>query len=573
MRTYLLLLAVTATGCHWALNEPGTDPEPAQFYFPTGIAVDPSHRFAYITNGNADLRYGGGTVQMVDLLRVECAISTLRSAFPGSGLTPIPMPAECAAHGPGSADDWSNDTDPTQHKWCQPDPVDPTIVDCDETPFIVENQTVKVGNFAGDIAMALDPPGGPSTNGLDASLHRRLFIAVRGDPSVTYIDVNLPPTLMATSQFQVAPAVPADRVTNCFDPTTALATLDGIDAATKVVTKPPGCDSDFLVQRDRCDTYPFCQAGKDGQGEAQLPTEPFGMRFDQNTGTDGSTPYNRLLVSALDTGQVSIIDITGFPRLTGSSPAFFVPNSQGQHGAFAMAARTPGDPSSLWYLSSNISSSLDTFRVAAADLIVPGDSVPFNTTFILGNDFRAIEFDPTGDRAFITGNAPPTLITLDTHIEAEPNGNMPANVVSSVIDICQTPSHMKIRRLLAAGAPGTSTLIKTAIMVVCFLSSQIMMVDPDGVGVTDTIFSGFGGPNQLDVNFGNFDDTPPPATVWDVNLPWRGYVTNYLESTLAVVDLDPGSPTYNHVIGRIGNPPTGPQSTGPTRKVPPDTNN
>ncbi|HEX4457457.1 MAG TPA: hypothetical protein VIA18_05785, partial [Polyangia bacterium] len=116
------------------------------------------------------------------------------------------------------------------------------------------------------------------------------------------------------------------------------------------------------------------------------------------------------------------------------------------------------------------------------------------------------------------------------------------------------------------------TLVKTAIMVVCFLSSQIMMVDPDGVGVTDTIFSGFGGPNQVDLNYGNYDDTPPPATVWDVQLPWRGYVTNYLESTIAVVDLDPSSPTYNHVIGRIGMPPNGPQSTGPTRKVPPDQN-
>jgi hypothetical protein len=359
---------------------------------------------------------------------------------------------------------------------------------------------------------------------------------------------------------------------SCFHNSDSLATLDGIDLKNNIVTKPPGCDAEYLVQRDRCDSYPFCLAGKDGQGEAQLPTEPFGMVFDQNLGTDGSAPYNRLLVSSLDTGQVSILDITGFPKLVASSPAFFVPDAQGQHGAFAMAARTPGDPASLWYLSSNIASSLDTFRVAAADLIVPGDSVPFNTTFILGDDFRDIQFDPTGDRAFITGNAPPALITLDTHIEPAPGGDEPANVVSSVIDICQTPSHMKIRRLLAAGAPGTSTLVKTAVMVVCFLSSQIMMVDPDGVGVTDTIFSGFGGPNQVDLNYGNYDDTPPPATVWDVQLPWRGYVTNYLESTIAVVDLDPSSPTYNHVIGRIGNPPNGPQSTGPTRKVPPDQN-
>ncbi|HEX4457031.1 MAG TPA: hypothetical protein VIA18_03630, partial [Polyangia bacterium] len=483
MRTYLLLLAVTATGCHWALNDPGTDPEPAQLYFPTGIVVDPSHRFAYVTNGNADLRYGGGTVQMIDLLRVECAISTLRSFY---GLSPIPLPAECAAHGPGSGDDWTNDTDPANHKWCQQDPTDETIVDCDETPFIVENQTVKVGNFAGDIVMQLDPPGAiapnPTTNDLEFNygpLHRRLFTAVRGDPSVTYLDLNLPATVMPTSQFPVA----TGRTVSCFDNNASVATIDGVDATNKIVTKPPGCDQDFLVQRDRCDQYPFCLAGKDGQGEAQLPTEPFGMVInaqlttitDPRTGQSVPTySPNRLLVSSLDTGQVSILDISGFPKLVASSPAFFVPDAQGQHGAFAMAARTPGDPASLWYLSSNIASSLDTFRVAAADLIVPGDSVPFNTTFILGDDFRDIQFDPTGDRAFITGNAPPALITLDTHIEPAPGGDQPANVVSSVIDICQTPSHMKIRRLLKAGAPGESTLVKTAILVVCFLSSQIM---------------------------------------------------------------------------------------------------
>jgi hypothetical protein len=568
MRTYLLLLAVAASGCHWDLHDPGTDPEPAQLYFPTGIVVDPSHRFAYVSNGNADLRYGGGTVQMVDLLRAECAINKLRkNAMPP--LPAGPTPAGCD----GMGDDWTHDAD---YPWCQVDPTDPTIVDCDETPFILSNQTVKVGNFAGDIAMFVDRANPMSKDPTEPQkdFHRELFVSVRGDPSVTYIDVNLPPVLGPTSQIPVAegpfggrPVIP--RAMGCFDNDLNLATRSGVDAVKNIETKPPGCDSNYLVQRDRCANYPFCAAGDDGQGDAQLPTEPFGMRVDEQLASDGYTPiYRRLLVSSLATGQVSILDISGFPKLNGSSTPFFLPSSTGQHGAFALAPRTPGDPASTWYLSSNLSSSLETFRVAAADLIVPQTTISLQSSFILGTDLRAIEFDPTGDRAFITGNAPPVVITLDTHLQTSPGGDMPANIVSSIIDICQTPSHMKVRRLLAAGAPGESTLIKTAILVVCFLSSQIMVVDPDGVGVTNTIFSGFGGPNQIDLNYGNYDDVPEPATPWDVTLPPRGYVTNYLESTIAVVDLDPGSPTYNHVIGRIGNPPDGPQSTGPgpTRK-------
>jgi hypothetical protein len=573
MRTYLLLLAVAAGGCHWDLHDPGTDPEPAQFYFPTGIVVDPSHRFAYVSNGNADLRFGGGTIQMIDLLRIECAIGTLRSRFAFTGIIPTPIPAECAAHGPGSDDDWTQDTDPAPtpnphhlgNQWCQPDPTDPTIVDCDETPFIVENQTVKVGNFAGDIAMDPLPPPPPPTDPhpTPQNLHRKLFVAVRGDPSITFVDVGLPNILEPTSKFPVA----LGRTLNCFDNQLNLATRDGVNAAKNIVTKPPGCDTDYLVQRDRCATYPFCAAGDDGQGDAQLPTEPFGMRIDE----DAAGTFRRLLVSSLATGQVSILDISGFPKLSGTSTPFFAPSSTGQHGAFALASRTPGDPASLWYLSSNLSSSLSTFRVAAADLIIPQTTVSLQSTFILGTDLRDIEFDPTGDRAFITGAAPPVVITLDTHLQPSPGGDQPANIVSGVIDVCQTPSHMKIRRLLKAGAPGESTLVKTAILVVCFLSSQIMLVDPDAQGVEDTIFSGFGGPNEIDLNYGNFDDPPPPATPWDITLPPRGYVTNYLESTLSVVDLDPASPTYNHVIGRIGNPPDGPQSTGPGpgRKSPP----
>jgi hypothetical protein len=42
-------------------------------------------------------------------------------------------------------------------------------------------------------------------------------------------------------------------------------------------------------------------------------------------------------------------------------------------------------------------------------------------------------------------------------------------------------------------------------------------------------------------------------------MPRRGYVTNFSESTIAVLDLEPGSPTENQVIARLGFPPTGTQ--------------
>ena len=92
-------------------------------------------------------------------------------------------------------------------------------------------------------------------------------------------------------------------------------------------------------------------------------------------------------------------------------------------------------------------------------------------------------------------------------------------------------------------------------MVVCFLSSQLMIVDPDRPGVIDTIFSGFGGPNDIAFNF--LDDGAVPALEALPPRPRRGYVTNYSESTVALIDFEPGSATENRVIARLGFPPDG----------------
>jgi hypothetical protein len=134
------------------------------------------------------------------------------------------------------------------------------------------------------------------------------------------------------------------------------------------------------------------------------------------------------------------------------------------------------------------------------------------------------------------------LLVIDTSPSA-PAANQPRNVVTDIIDVCQVPSHMTVTRLHVPGAPGTPPYPKTKVMVVCFLSSQVMIVDPDRPGVDDTIFSGFGGPNAIALN------------------DWPGmhhaYVTNYTESTLSVIDIEPGSKTENRVIARLGFPPDG----------------
>lgn len=522
MRLRFVVLAVALVGgCHWDLHDPGTDPKPGQLYFPSGIAMDPGLRYAYVSNGNADLRYGGGTLQLVDMLAFECAVAAVRNQADSS----VPVPGACGA----LATPGLTLADP-DHGRCRPDPLDPSIIDCDETPFIVQTATVRVGNFAGAIRVVKT---GDRT--------RRLFVAVRGDPSITVIDVDL-----VDDPAGAAPGV----VLSCYDHPEDVPGRVGFDPAARTIKSPAPCDGDFLVQKFVCMGLPSCQLGDDDHqpGQTQLPIEPFGMQID--------APSGRLLVAHQFSGQVSVIDIgAARPTLLSTSSPFFTADASGRHGAFALA-RQP--TSTLWYMTSNVQPQIATFRVAEADVVIEQSTFAIQSTFNNGSDLRDIQFDPSGERAFVTENNPPSLLVLDTRTSPM-RGDLPTNLVSSAVDICQTPSHMGVRRLAVAGAPGTPPRAKTKIVVPCFLSSQVMIVDPDRPGVDDTVFSGLGGPNEIAFNFGNAGESDADA---DPILaggapPAHGYVTNFSESTIALVDLQPGSPTENRVIARLGFPPTG----------------
>ncbi|MCU1277839.1 MAG: hypothetical protein JWM53_1385 [bacterium] len=541
MRNCLFALAALVAGCHWALNDKGTDPQTAQLYFPSGIAMDPAGHYVYVSNGNADLRYGGGTVMMIDMLSFECTIAEFRRFSPADlkfdPTTPLPDICLRPDHQPAYWDDLA-----TRAK-CAHDTLDPNIIDCDESAFIVQNSTVRIGNFAGAIRLLHDDPD--PTTGLDTG-HRTLFVAVRGDPSITEIQVYLP-------------ANPDDinkpGILQCVGDPGSLAKRpeyhpDPSNPGSYVTSAPAPCEASSLIQDYICQGEPSCVVGTDQNGKTQLPTEPFGMQIDQSR--------KLLLVSHLATGQVSVIgaaaSVLPVNALLSESAPFFPPDTTGRHGAFSLAQQHPDDPHSLWYLTSNVNPLVATFRVGDSNLVIPQATFGVNSSFALGNDVRDIHFDSDGNRAFVTDANPPTLLVVDTRTDTT-NGNVPRNIVTDIVDVCQTPAHSGVRRFAVAGAPGTPAMRKSKVIVVCFLASQLMIVDPDRPGVDDTIFSGLSGPNDIAFNFTD-DDAADKIT--RVGVPRHAYVTNYSESTVAVVDLEPGSPTENRVLARLGYPPDGP---------------
>jgi YVTN family beta-propeller protein len=471
----LLATVLLIAGCRVDLMEAGTEPRKEEFYFPVGLEKDPDQPFLYVSNGNSDLKYGGGTVQLVDIKRFRAAVDRFRSAK-----------NDCGAG--------------TDCETCVEDPLDPNVTNCSEEPFILENVTVKLGNFAGTIKIQKT-----------GALTRRLFVAVRGDPSVTWINVDLNQPINSGGNSR--------GTFVCVDDPSALPAEP---------ENPPGCDPSFQVQTYPCVGKPTCTTGL-----ATIPPEPFAMALDEGKLASGQ-PYQRLVVSHLASGQITVVDVQAAPYVRDVSGPLFAADAAGRRGAFAIAPQRPGDPSAPWYLTSNLQPTIATFRIADVHVVVPSIAFSLGGQFATNNDLRDIIFEEGGNRAFVSVNAPPSLVVLDTR--TNPNGTTPGAAVNQVVDvvnICQIPSHMEVRYVQTPAGR------RPRLYVACFLSNQIMVVDPDAPTVVDTILVGRQ-PNEI-----AFDEDPVRPVAW---------VSQFGEHSIGMIDLQRGSPTENRLIARIGLP-------------------
>ena len=362
LRSFAVLLLVGSGACHWDLNDPGTEPHPDEFAFPSTLLLDPDGRHLYVTSANADLRFGGGMLHIVDVARFECA----RQAFAGQALAATCDPTESMA----------DDSD------CYRDPSDPAVVDCEENRFILSNSTVKLGNFAGKMALQRTGP-----------MDRTLFVVVRGDPSITYIDVDYKRDLSRPGILQ------------CIDDLTKLEDRAGYDASTNTSKTPIPCDASHLLQKYECKNRQTCTADVE-----QIPVEPFGLALDQGTLPNGD-PYAHLLVSHLFGAEVQLIDTLARPPVTRyvSDPMLDAVDSQNRRGGFSLAPQFPGVYGTNYYLTSNLQSNVATFRLAELGVILPGARFSVRGAFASGADVRDLQFEPGGQRAFFTENQPPAL--------------------------------------------------------------------------------------------------------------------------------------------------------------------
>ncbi|HWO20760.1 MAG TPA: hypothetical protein VNO30_18465 [Kofleriaceae bacterium] len=270
---------------------------------------------------------------------------------------------------------------------------------------------------------------------------------------------------------------------------------------------------------------------------AAIPDEPFGVFAD--------TAGEFAIVTHLTTGAVTLIDSprAGTVQVADIQQNVFLQDpTSGLRGATGVAGRTPHAAGDIVYVGSRSEDRIQTFTVgrhpppAEGDVYKPPflltgnwffqDGVGNNANTNSGaNDTRGMAFSSSGDRLFLLNRKPPTLQILDTSLGAT---GVPKNQLVGAVDICRQASTVTV---VDSGEGDRAYLT-------CFQDGQIYVVDPRGRGRVEDVITVGRGPYSI-------TGTPDGQ---------RLFVTNFLEDTIAVIDLTPGSPTRNRVVLRIGEP-------------------
>lgn len=169
-------MAALASGCFSA--DTGYAPPTDSFYFPTGLNLSADRSTLVVVNSDFDLQYNGGTVFALDLARLrDDRLASLLAALNTEGGA---MNDACKAFGSSPHEDdkslFSNEND-----ILNPGPCNPVL-----TKQFTDQRHAIIGAFAsGAVVVTRDDPETP-----DVEPGERLFVAVRGDPSLTFFDIT-----------------------------------------------------------------------------------------------------------------------------------------------------------------------------------------------------------------------------------------------------------------------------------------------------------------------------------------------------------------------------------------------
>ncbi len=525
------------------LSNEGNAPPVDSIFFPSGLLLDPRAapgepaRYLFVANGNNDLSYNSGTLAAIDLDAFFAAWSVpgTYAADPYCRDDVDPATGDVWDHPRCIAETGSRVTPVAP---CRRLALLPQVIECDETPFIGplrrldgygqeqfgvgDESVVALGDFATLLTSSCEDAQ-PSADGRCAS--PRIWVPVRGDPSITWIDVegapDQPPVL-ACGQNQPDPD--------------------------KRGTNNPRCDRTHRLTHLRNDA-----------DLGDVPREPFNVLV--------SPSHRYAYVAHSDGGALSLIALdgvgAGVPAVV-DTPGVFG-NAFGFGGGFGLAERpcdAQGRPPSitldcarpLVYASNRYQPLLVSFtaqgieldpddpthscagpdevgdhgkiacdpRVRSEQTIFPGglDPSASSSAPVLGDIAFA---DPSGDQLLVVQTGPGALLRINTAIA--PSGEPFDTPSGPPLELCEDPTRMK---LFEDGG-------KRFALISCFRAALIYIVDLQGFRVVDAIVAGTG-PYELVV------DQPRRLL----------YVANNLEGSISVIDLASDRATRFREIARIG---------------------
>lgn len=468
-----VLTGLAATlGCNTGGAE-GVDPPLDRLFFPSAVRVDSSSRYLWVVNANTDLRYNAGTVVAVDL----------KAAAADRAPTVAPNWPTCAPQRTAPAE-------PPRLPCCR-DLFDSRVLNCDDRSYVRKDATVRIGSFGSEIVVQDWTAGGTPVE--------RLFVAVRSDPSITFIDATIGP-----------------------------------EGPRLQCTGPRGVPQQ--AANPQCDTTWQIRTAESGE---RMPEEPYAFALDDRLGV--------LFVGHL-VGGMSVIDVCApgnpaAPRLTSILRVPF-PTVRNQ-GVTAIALPDEGQAGGSIFVSSRFSPDIgelvlrgvgeagcgtDAMPVSNRALALVGVANYLPTSFLpSGNDIRGFLLDEAARRAYVlhrnVSRGPAAIAMLD--VSRDQAGRTVFTTVQTV-EVCSGPSTFAMHD---AGRGNR-------LFVTCFDAGQIYVVDPVAGVVTGAIDAGRG----------------PSRLAFDPNDPTVAYVAGFSENTVGVIDIRPESITENRLVQRIGIP-------------------
>lgn len=487
-----VLLALAASGC--SLGEAGIEPPNDQIFLPSGLAIDPAGDWLYVVNSNNDLRFNAGTLLPLDLTKAK--------QHRDSGL---------ASWRPCSATAFENDNDPatladTLDRPCCVDLVNSHVLNCNGRAYAHAGATVQIGSFAAATAVQALPGEGTF----------RIFVAVRADPSVTFMDVRRP---LGADGLAGAPEL------RCTGP--------------RASAEPPSgnvfCDDHWRVRRP-------------GGAEVEdnvLPEEPHSLTLDRHSRILYVGHLSATVRGVSRGGGISTIDVqalidpeapnvinsvarTVFPSSTVQGvTSVTLPDAETPNSVVYAVSRSGPDISEMVLLCQSEAAGCDPNNRFRDLSLVPSEQIKSSAFLPMGTDIR--DFLQKGTRGYVlhrntpesSGSSNPQAL-----VEIDRRNNMSTG---RILEICSGATRMQMHDA------GRGDLL----FITCYEGGQINVVDLEKMEMKALPIEVGQGPTALTFS-------PTDKTV--------AFVANYADNNVVVIDLEPGSPTEYMVVQRIGFP-------------------